>query len=64
MKFFGRDAQLDDLLGLWSGGPLALAGDLSPLVRERVLRPALAELPDDPAPRLRSSGRAAVHSTR
>ncbi|WP_425490845.1 UvrD-helicase domain-containing protein [Luteimonas cellulosilyticus] len=48
----------DDLLSLWSGGPLALAGDLSPLVRERVLRPALAELPDDPAPRLRAAGAA------
>ncbi|MDR7192000.1 exodeoxyribonuclease V subunit beta [Luteimonas terrae] len=48
----------DDLLSLWSGGPLALAGDLSPLVRERVLRPALTELPDDPAPRLRAAGAA------
>ncbi len=48
----------DDLLGLWAGGPPALAGDLSPLVRERVLRPALGELPDDPAPRLRAAGAA------
>ncbi|MGO3128125.1 MAG: UvrD-helicase domain-containing protein [Luteimonas sp.] len=42
----------DDLIGLWSQGHTALSGDLSPLVRERVLRPALAELPDDPTPRL------------
>lgn len=48
----------DDLLGLWPGGHAALAGDLSPLVRERVLRPALAELPEDPTPRLRSAGAA------
>jgi len=48
----------DDLLGLWPGGHAALAGDLSPLVRERVLRPALAELPDDPSPRLRRAGAA------
>ena len=52
----------DDLLSLWSGGPLALAGDLSPLVRERVLRPALADLPDDPAPRLRAAGAALAHA--
>jgi len=42
----------DDLFGLWSQGHAALAGDLVPLVRERVLRPGLAELPDDPTPRL------------
>ncbi|HLM53550.1 MAG TPA: UvrD-helicase domain-containing protein, partial [Pseudoxanthomonas sp.] len=46
----------DDLLALWPGGPEALAGDLSPLVREPVLRPSLAELPDDPAPRLHAAG--------
>jgi exodeoxyribonuclease V beta subunit len=51
----GEDAA-DDLLALWSQGPPALAGDLSPLVRERVLRPGLADLPDDPAPRLRATG--------
>ncbi|MGY0612934.1 UvrD-helicase domain-containing protein [Luteimonas sp. A501] len=48
----------DDLLALWPGGPQALAVDLAPLVREPVLRPALAELPDDPAPRLHASGEA------
>ncbi|MGY0652807.1 UvrD-helicase domain-containing protein [Luteimonas sp. A537] len=48
----------DDLLALWPGGPQALAADLAPLVREPVLRPALAELPDDPAPRLHASGEA------
>ena len=52
----------DDLLSLWSGGPPALAGDLSPLVRERMLRPALTELPDDPAPRLRAAGAALAHA--
>ncbi|MCM2335702.1 MAG: exodeoxyribonuclease V subunit beta [Pseudomonas sp.] len=46
----------DDLLAMWTGGPLALAGDLSPLVRERLLRPALAALPADPTPRLRAAG--------
>ncbi|WP_129134674.1 exodeoxyribonuclease V subunit beta [Luteimonas sp. YGD11-2] len=55
----GRDAAAaDDLLALWPGGPQALACDLPPLVREPVLRPALAELPDDPAPRLHASGEA------
>ena len=52
----------DDLLGLWPAGPPALAGDLSPLVRERVLRPALGELPDDPVPRLRAAGAALAHA--
>src|SRR5690606_29770020 len=36
----------------------ALACDLPLLVRERTLRPTLAELPDDPAPRLHASGEA------
>jgi exodeoxyribonuclease V beta subunit len=44
------------LLALWPGGPEALAADLSPLVREPVLRPSLAELPADPAPRLHAAG--------
>ncbi|GGK16753.1 UvrD-helicase domain-containing protein [Luteimonas terricola] len=48
----------DDLLALWPGGPQALAADLAPLVREPLLRPALAELPDDPAPRLHATGEA------
>ncbi|MBJ6981991.1 exodeoxyribonuclease V subunit beta [Luteimonas sp. MC1572] len=52
-----RDAA-DDLLALWPGGPQALAADLAPLVREPLLRPALAELPDDPAPRLHATGEA------
>jgi exodeoxyribonuclease V beta subunit len=53
----GAEAEAaDDLLALWPGGPGALAADLSPLVREPVLRPALAELPDDPAPRLHRAG--------
>lgn len=52
-----RDAA-DDLLALWTGGPPALAADLAPLVREPLLRPALAELPDDPAPRLHATGEA------
>ncbi len=45
----------DDLLALWKAGPDKLAGDLSPLVRERTLRPTLAELPHDPAPELRAA---------
>ncbi|MEN1958122.1 exodeoxyribonuclease V subunit beta [Luteimonas changyuni] len=52
-----RDAA-DDLLALWPGGPQALAADLAPLVREPLLRPALAELPDHPAPRLHATGEA------
>ncbi|WP_149195617.1 UvrD-helicase domain-containing protein [Luteimonas suaedae] len=59
----GPDAA-DDLLALWPGGHAALAGDLSPLVRERVLRPALAELPGDPRPRLRAAGAALAESFR
>src|SRR5690606_20274046 len=43
----------DHLLALWKQGPAALAGDLSPLLRERELRPALGGLPPDPAPALR-----------
>lgn len=54
----------DDLLALWKGGPPKLAGDLSPLVRERALRPALAGLPDDPAPRLRAAGEALMAALR
>ncbi|MGY1459792.1 UvrD-helicase domain-containing protein [Luteimonas sp. A534] len=54
----------DDLLALWPGGPQALAGDLPPLVREPVLRPALADLPDDPAPRLHATGDALAHAFR
>ncbi len=54
----------DDLLAMWSGGPLALAGDLPPLVRERTLRPALAGLPTDPAPRLRATGAALAEAFR
>ena len=48
----------DDLLALWPQGPQALACDLPPLVREPVLRPALAELPADPTPRLHAAGEA------
>ncbi|MHC9083789.1 UvrD-helicase domain-containing protein [Luteimonas sp. RIT-PG2_3] len=57
-------AAADDLIALWSGGPPVLAGDLSPLVREPVLRPALAEVPADPAPRLRASGDALAAALR
>ncbi|MCY7312114.1 MAG: UvrD-helicase domain-containing protein, partial [Pseudoxanthomonas sp.] len=48
----------DDLLALWPGGPAKLAEDLRPLLRERELRPALVELPDDPLPLLRAAGSA------
>src|SRR5690606_3779679 len=55
----GRSSEsVDDLLALWPGGPPALACDLPLLVRERRLRPTLAELPDDPAQRLHASGEA------
>lgn len=61
----GRDAEAaDDLLALWPQGPQALATDLPLLVRERNLRPALTELPDDPAPRLLASGEALAESFR
>ncbi|RZA35590.1 MAG: exodeoxyribonuclease V subunit beta [Lysobacteraceae bacterium] len=50
------DDAANDLPALWPGGHEALAKDLSPLVRERVLRPSIAELPADPAPRLRAAG--------
>ncbi|WP_238346292.1 UvrD-helicase domain-containing protein [Luteimonas saliphila] len=61
----GRDAEAaDDLLALWPQGPQALATDLPLLVRERTLRPALNELPDDPAPRLHASGEALAESFR
>ena len=48
----------DDLLALWPQGPAALACDLSPLVREPVMRPTLTEVPDNPAPRLHAAGEA------
>ncbi|HRN62139.1 MAG TPA: exodeoxyribonuclease V subunit beta, partial [Luteimonas sp.] len=54
----------DDLLALWPGGPQALGGDLAPLVREPVLRPALAELPEDPSPRLHAAGEALAAAVR
>ncbi|WP_119716881.1 UvrD-helicase domain-containing protein [Cognatilysobacter tabacisoli] len=54
----------DDLLALWKGGPPALGADLSPLVRERALRPALAEVPDDPGPRLHAAGAALADALR
>ena len=61
----GRDAEsADDLLALWPGGPQALACDLPLLVRERTLRPALDELPDDPAPRLHATGEALAEAFR
>lgn len=61
----GRNADdADDLLALWPQGPEALAADLPPLVREPALRPALHELPDDPAPRLHASGEALADSFR
>lgn len=59
-----READADDLLALWPQGPAALAGDLSPLVRERVLLPARAELPEDPTPRLRAAGDAFAAAAR
>src|SRR5690606_4997652 len=55
---------VDDLLALWPGGPPALARDLPLLVREHSLRPTLAELPDDPAPRLHASCEALAEAFR
>ncbi len=48
----GADAAgAEDLLVLWKGGPEALAGDLSMLLREERLLPAhMDPLPADPAP--------------
>ncbi len=47
----------DDLLALWRSGPDALAGDLSPLLREDRLQPApTGASPTDPAPALRAAG--------
>ncbi len=59
----GEDAA-DDLLALWAQGSPLLAGDLSKLVRERVLRPALSELPGDPTPALRAAGDALASAFR
>lgn len=58
------DDAADYLLALWPQGPTALAGDLSPLVRERVLRPGLAEIPVDPTPRLQAAGDALADAFR
>jgi exodeoxyribonuclease V beta subunit len=58
------DDMVDNLFALWIGGPQELAKDLTPLVRERVLRPELAELPDDPAPRLRAAGEVLANTLR
>src|SRR5690606_37383875 len=49
---------------LLPGGPPALACDLPLLVRGRNLRPALDELPNDPAPRLHASGEALAEAFR
>ena len=54
----------DDLIALWPQGPQALAADLPLLVRERHLRPALADLPADPAPRLQAAGDALAAAVR
>lgn len=46
----GADAAgAEDLLALWKGGPDALAGDLSQLLREPLLLPRTATLPPDPS---------------
>lgn len=58
------DDAADDLLALWPQGPTALAGDLPPLVRERVLRPGLAEVPSDPTPWLHAAGDALADAFR
>src|SRR5690606_12024962 len=56
----GRDADgADDLAALWKGGPPALAEDLRALLREPVLLPPDAPLPDDdPMPAVVATGRA------
>src|SRR5690606_9282060 len=48
----------DDLAALWKGGPPALAEDLRALLREPVLLPPDAPLPDDPMPAVLATGRA------
>ena len=58
------DDAAEDLLALWPQGPTALARDLSPLVRERVLRPGLAEIPADPTPRLHAAGESLANAFR
>ncbi|MFP7723277.1 exodeoxyribonuclease V subunit beta [Lysobacter sp. A3-1-A15] len=58
------DDAADDLLAMWKAGPRTLAGDLSPLLRERVLRPTLDELPSDPALRLRAASAALADAFR
>lgn len=59
-----RPDAADDLSTLWPQGPDALAADLSPLVRERTLRPALADLPQDPTPRLHAAASALADALR
>src|SRR5690606_15833135 len=56
----GRDADgADALAALWKGGPPALAEDLRALLREPVLLPPDAPLPDDdPMPAVVATGRA------
>ncbi len=61
----GVDADAaDDLLALWPGGPDVLAGDLSPLVRERVLRPEPSDAGDDPTPRVHAAAVALADAVR
>ena len=50
----------DHLLALWKQGPAALAGDLSPLLRERDLRPAQVALPPDPSMQLDAASEALI----
>ena len=52
------DAGAGDLVGLWKGGPPALAEDLRLLLREPVLLPPDALLPPDPLPSMLEAGRA------
>ncbi len=49
------EADADDLLALWSGGPDALAADLAALLREPVLLPPDAPLPPDPTASLQAA---------
>ncbi len=61
----GREAAgADDLAALWKGGPEALAADLRALMREPVLLPPDARLPDDPMPAVLATGHALAEGFR
>ncbi len=58
------DAAAGDLAALWSSGHATLAEDLPALLREPILLPPEAALPEDPAPLLRETGAALAEAFR